>query len=75
MNPFTVLLLICTIGTPIDACRPETARAVIYGPRAPNEIVCGQLGMFKGAALAEGVRPEPGKEYLKLICSHTASGQ
>jgi hypothetical protein len=69
MNPFTVLLLICQIGTPVDACQPETARAAIHGPRAANEIACGQLGIMSAGGLAEGVRPEPGKEYLKIQCA------
>jgi hypothetical protein len=69
MNPFTLLILICSLSVDQSACAPETARAVIQGPRAPNEIVCGQLGMFTIADTA--VRPEPGKEYMKLICTRT----
>jgi hypothetical protein len=73
MNPFTLLILICSLSVDQSACRPETARAVIHGPRAPNEIVCGQLGMFTIADTA--VRPEPGKEYVKLICTRTGRAQ
>jgi hypothetical protein len=71
MTPFTVLILICKIGIAVADCRPDTARASVKGPRAPNEIVCGQLAQFTISNTAAEVRPEPGKEYLKIVCSHT----
>lgn len=71
MNPFTVLLLICSMGLSVDECRPDTARATIKGRHAPNEIVCAQIAQFTIADTAPEVRPEPGKEYLKIVCART----
>lgn len=73
MTPFTVLILICSMSLDHAACQPDTARASVQGPRVASEIACGQVGMTTIAQTAAEVRPEPGKEYLKIVCSHSAA--
>jgi hypothetical protein len=71
MTPFTVLILICSMSLDHAACQPDTARASVQGPHVANEMACAQLGQITIAQTAAEVRPEPGKEYLKIVCSHS----
>jgi hypothetical protein len=73
MTPFTVLILICSMSLDHAACQPDTARASVQGPHVASEMACGQLGQITIAQTASEVRPEPGKEYLKIVCSHSGS--
>jgi hypothetical protein len=71
MTPFTVLILVCSMTLDRAACQPDTARAMVQGPHVASELSCGQLGQITIAQTAAEVRPEPGKEYLKIVCSHS----
>jgi hypothetical protein len=73
MTPFTVLILICSISLDHSACQPDTARASVEGPHVASEMACGQLGQITIAQTAAEVRPEPGKEYLKIVCTRSVS--
>jgi hypothetical protein len=73
MTPFTVLILICSMSLDHAACQPDTARASVEGPHVASEMACGQLGQITIAQTAAEVRPEPGKEYLKIVCTRSAS--
>jgi hypothetical protein len=73
MTPFTILILICSMAIDHSACQLDTARASVQGPHVASEIECGRVGQTTIAATAAEVRPEPGKEYLKIVCSHTNS--
>lgn len=73
MTPFTILILVCSMALDHSACQLDTARASVQGPHVANEMECGKIGQTTIAATAAEVRPEPGKEYLKIVCSHSAS--
>jgi hypothetical protein len=73
MTPFTVLILICSMSLDHAACQLDTARASVQGPHVASEMECGRLGQMTIAQTAAEVRPEPGKEYLKIVCSHSGS--
>jgi hypothetical protein len=75
MTPFTVLILVCSMALDHAACQPDTARASLYGPHVANEIECAKIGQTTIAGTAAEVRPEPGKEYLKIVCSHSMAGK
>lgn len=68
MMPFTILILVCSMALDRAACQADTARAVLQGPHVASEIECGKIGQTTIAATAAEVRPEPGKEYLKIVC-------
>lgn len=71
MTPFTILILVCSMSLDHAACKPETAIDVVRGPKVASEIECGKVGQttLAGTALA----PRPGLEYVKIVCSPSAS--
>ena len=72
MTPFTVMILVCSLAIDHAACQPETARAKLYGPQVANEVQCGFIGQTTIAQTAAEVRPDPGKEYVKIVCTHSS---
>ena len=64
-----VLVLICSIATPGQSCDLSTAVEMIGVDDAPSVQQCG----FRGQALLaqSTMTPEPGKQYLKIICLKT----
>lgn len=73
MTPFTIIALVCAIGLDHSACQLDTARASAVVGRVASEIECGKIGQSQIAATAAEVRPEPGKEYLKIVCQRKGS--
>lgn len=73
MTPFTILILVCSMALDHAACQPETARASVQGPQVANEVQCGFIGQTTIASTAAEVRPDPGKEYLKIVCTHSSN--
>ena len=70
---FKVILLICAANLSRGECRIDTARSVLYGPDAKNEIVCGLQSQAYLAATEIGRNLKPG-EYLKISCRRTTIG-
>ena len=60
-----VLLLICLAATPRTDCDANTARIVLNGPSAANEMACARQSQayVAGTALTMGEG-----EYLKVVC-------
>lgn len=60
-----VLILVCAAAIPRADCHEDTARIVMQGPDATNEIACGMQSQAyfagTGLELAE-------EEYLKILC-------
>ena len=70
---FKVILLVCASSLSRGDCQVETARAVLYGPDARNEIVCGLQSQAYLAATEIGRSLQTG-EYLKISCRRTTIG-
>lgn len=70
---FKVLILVCSVSLSPQDCRPDNATAVINGPEAQNELMCGLNGQayLAGTAIA-GKRDD---EYIKVRCARTTIGQ
>jgi len=66
---FKVLILLCAINlAPVD-CQLDTASAVINGPAAANEVMCGLHGQAYIANSAFiGERDD---RYVKIKCSRS----
>jgi len=65
-----VLVLICSIATAGADCDQHTAIDVITTARVRSPQQCGFMGQ---ALLAPtSVAPEPGKQYMKIICVREA---
>ncbi|MEM7225504.1 MAG: hypothetical protein AAF495_21180 [Pseudomonadota bacterium] len=59
------VILICALSVGRPDCQPDTARVVLQGPPAENEIVC----MFTGQTTLAGSAIEVGEEeYVKVLC-------
>lgn len=70
---FKVLILVCsTTLSPAD-CKVDTAAAVINGPEAPNELMCGLNGQAYVAETAIAEKHED--EYVKVTCARTTIGR
>lgn len=72
---FRLLILICSMAVPRADCQIATSRAHLAGPRVASAWACGFAGQAKIGSLAENVRPKPGLEYTKVICSQTPAGE
>ena len=66
MNPFAVLILICSANLRHSECQLNTALDVIRGPAVANELMCGLMGQSTIAATA--ISPREGQEYVKILC-------
>lgn len=61
-----ILILICSISTPVEECSPATALSAARGPDVYSAISC---GLFGQAQLARSpLAPQP-NEYEKIVCS------
>ena len=69
---FTVLILICSTALARFDCQESTARVVIQGPDAPNEVACAlqSQAYFAHSAIELGEQ-----EYLKIKCSRSNIGK
>lgn len=70
---FKVLILVCSVALSPDQCQADTAVAVIDGPEAPNEVMCGLNGQAYLANTALAERREG--EYVKVTCSRSTIGR
>ena len=70
---FKVLILVCSVALSPDECQADTAVAVIDGPEAPNEVMCGLNGQAYLANTALAERRED--EYVKVTCSRSTIGR
>jgi len=64
---FKTLILICSMGVDRSACTTENAIDIIHGAPAQTLSQCVHESQVSLAQLA--VRPEPGKEYFKVVCT------
>jgi hypothetical protein len=69
---FKVLILVCSTALSPAECKVDTAAAVIKGPDAPNELMCGLNGQAYVAETAIAQKRED--EYVKVTCSRTNIG-
>jgi hypothetical protein len=69
---FKVLILVCSVSLSPPDCRADNATAVINGPAAQNELMCGLNGQAYLATTAIAERRED--EYLKVRCARTTIG-
>ena len=70
---FKVLILVCSVNLAPADCQTDTALDVIDGPEAANQSVCGLYGQAYIADTALGTKL-PDNEYVKVKCTHAASG-
>ena len=70
---FKVLILVCSTALSPTECKVDTAVAVINGPDAPNELMCGLNGQAYVAETAIAEKHED--EYVKVTCSRTNIGR
>ena len=70
---FKVLILVCSTALTPSECQVDSAVAVINGPEAPSERLCGLNGQAYLAGTALAARHED--EYVKIKCSHTTIGK
>jgi hypothetical protein len=70
---FKVLILVCSVALSPKECQADTAVAVIDGPEAPNEVMCGLNGQAYLANTALAERRED--EYVKVTCSRSTIGR
>lgn len=71
---FKVVLLICVSSLSHGECQIETARSVLYGPDATNEISCALNSQAYLASTEIGRKLNDG-EYLKIACRRTTIGK
>lgn len=64
---FKVLILICAVGVDRSACTPATAVDVVRGPPAHTLAQCANESQSTIAQTS--IAPEPGKQYLKIVCA------
>jgi hypothetical protein len=69
---FKVLILVCSVSLSPQDWRTDNATAVINGPAAQNELMCGLNGQAYLATTAIAERRED--EYLKVRCARTTIG-
>ena len=64
---FKVLILICAMGVDHAACTKESAVDIVRGPPAHTLSQCMHESQTTLAQTA--IAPEPGKQYLKVVCT------
>ena len=69
---FVVVILICASTLARPDCQESTARVVIQGPDAPNEVAC---ALQSQAYLAQSAVEVGEQEYLKIKCSRSSIGK
>jgi len=62
-----VVLLVCATGIAPGDCQPDTARYLLQGPDATNEVACGMQSQAYLAQtwIGQTLRDD---EYLKIVC-------
>ena len=65
---FDVILLVCATSVFGGDCNSETARIVMKGPDAPNEIACAMQSQAYFASTDLQIGED---EYLKIRCQRT----
>jgi hypothetical protein len=62
-----VILLVCATSIAPGDCQPDTARYLLQGPDATNEVACGMQSQayFAQTWVGRTLRED---EYLKMIC-------
>lgn len=66
-----ILILVCSMSTPIEDCSPMNAISASRGPDVQNAVMCGLFGENQLAQSAIG--PREG-EYEKIVCSMGGAG-
>jgi hypothetical protein len=61
-----ILVLICSINTAGADCDQHTAVDVVQLAKVPSPQQCGFMGQAQIAPTS--VAPEPGKQYMKIMC-------
>jgi hypothetical protein len=61
-----ILILVCSLSTPVEDCTPMSAVSASRGPDVQNAIMCGLWGQSQ---LAQSVIGPQGDEYEKIVCS------
>ncbi|MPZ12206.1 MAG: hypothetical protein GEU89_18645 [Kiloniellaceae bacterium] len=69
---FKILILVCSAALAPEECQINNASAVIQGPDAQNEVMCGLNGQAYLATTAIAEKRED--EYLKVRCARTTIG-
>lgn len=65
MGSYLVYIFVCALSTAPGDCDNHSARNVVLGPEAHNEIMCGKEAQEMMATTA--VKPKDG-EYMKIAC-------
>ena len=66
-----ILILVCSLSTPVEECSPTNAVSTARGPDVQNPMMCGLFGQSQLAQSAIG--PQEG-EYEKIVCSMGGAG-
>ncbi|WP_395666109.1 hypothetical protein [Methylocella sp.] len=61
-----ILILVCSMSTPVEECSPMTALSAARGPDVSSAISC---GLFGQAQLARSPLGPQRDEYEKIVCS------
>lgn len=64
---FKVLILICSVAVDRSACTQANAVDVVRGPPAHTMSQC--LHESQTTLAATTIAPEPGKQYMKIVCA------
>jgi hypothetical protein len=64
---YKVMILICAMGVDHAACTPGTAVDIVRGPPAHTLAQC--MKESQATLASTSIAPEPGKQYMKVICS------
>ena len=67
-----ILILVCSMSTPIEDCSPNNAISASRGPDVQNAVMCGLFGESQLAQSAIG--PQGEGEYEKIVCSMGGPG-
>ena len=67
-----VVILVCAAAIPRLECQEQTARLVVQGPDARNEMACATRSQ---AYFAETALQVGDSEYLKIKCIRTEIGR
>ena len=64
---YKVTILICAMAVDHAACNPSTALDIVHGPPAHSLSQC--MHESQTTLATTSIAPEPGKQYMKVICS------
>lgn len=66
-----ILILVCTMSTPVEDCTPMNAISAARGPNVQGMSACGLFGQSQIAQ--SSLTPHEG-EYEKIVCSTGGAG-